>query len=152
MKSFWKTGFALSALAALVAGLTLAAEQTPIRFHDVTAQTAEFMGYHRTIELTLEQRAVMKEALLPLAAPCCKDKSAYTCCCECNMGRSWWGLSKHLIVDRGMGAEEVRETVSEWLDFIHPNGAAGDSCYSGRCNLPFNQDGCGGMRPDRVVF
>lgn len=123
-----------------------------IEFTDVRQQTKDFHRYFREIELTAEQEAVMREALEDLAAPCCQDKSAYTCCCECNMGRSWWGLSKFLIAEKGAGAEEVREAVSRWFDFIHPRGSSGTACYTGGCARSFKDDGCGGMREDQVVF
>jgi len=74
-----------------------------------------------------------------------------------------WGLSSYLIVDKNMGVQEVREAATQWLRFIFPNyyiiqelQARGvdpssfgliyeSSCYSGRCELPFGADGCGGM-------
>ena len=137
----------------LAAGVLLVgAGSEELEFTDVEEQTALFMRYFEEIELTEEQTAVMTDALLPLAAPCCSDRSALTCCCKCNMARSWWGLSKHLIAERGYDVEQVRAKVSEWFEFIHPNGAAGDSCYKGRCSLPFKDDGCGGMSPARVAF
>ena len=159
MRRHWQGGVGLTLVVAgivAVGGLALAAEPPPrqplMEFHDVRAQTEEFHRYYHTIQLSREQEAVMKEALLPLPAACCKDRSAYTRCCKCNMGRSWWGLSKHLIADRGLGAEEVRTAVAEWMKFIHPDGADGRACYSGRCRLPFKKDGCGGMSAGQVAF
>ena len=141
--------FLLGLAGAVLAGADPAAE---LRFDDVRRQTEEFIGYHRQIELTPEQQQVFEEALDALPAPCCKDRTATTCCCSCNMARSWWGLAKHLIADEGLGAEAVRTKVAEWFDFIHPDGYAGDACYRGRCGRPFRHDGCGGMRDGEVVY
>lgn len=121
-------------------------------FSDVREQTTEFHDYNRAITLTVEQDEVMREALTALQAPCCSDRTAYTCCCECNMAKSWWGLAKHLIADQGLGAKEVRTAVKEWIEFINPNGFSGKACYIGGCSRPFQEDGCGGMREDNLVF
>lgn len=121
-------------------------------FGEVRDQTHKFHAYNREITLTAEQEAVMREALTVLKAPCCADKTALTCCCECNMARSWWGLAKHLIVNEGLGADEVRTAVSEWFEYINPGGFTGNSCYIGRCSRPFRDNGCGGMKEDHVVF
>jgi hypothetical protein len=123
-----------------------------VTFTDVKSQTLEFHRYHRTIQLTPEQHDVMREALTDIPAPCCSDRSALTCCCECNMAKSWWGLSKHLIADRGLGAEQVRVAVNEWLEFINPEGFSGDVCYTGGCGRPFRENGCGGMNENHVSF
>ncbi len=122
------------------------------KFHDVRAQTEEFLRYNDEIVLTAEQQEVFREALTPLPAPCCSDRSALTCCCPCNQARTWWGLTKHLIAERGFDAEQTRAKVAEWFAFTHPEGAEGKACYSGRCPLPFAQDGCGGMRAGEVSF
>jgi hypothetical protein len=121
-------------------------------FSDVRDQTIEFHAYYRAISLTPEQEAVMREALTAIKAPCCSDRSALTCCCDCNMAKSWWGLSKHLIANQGLGAEEVRTAVNEWIEFINPNGFSGNACYIGRCSQPFRHNGCGGMKEDNVIF
>ena len=121
-------------------------------FSDARQQTKEFHAYNRSITLTGEQQAVMEEALTGLKAPCCADKTALTCCCECNMAKSWWGLSKHLIADQGLNAEQVQTAVSEWLEFINPDGFSGNACYTGGCGRPFRQNGCGGMNENSVIF
>lgn len=121
-----------------------------IHFHDVQQQTREFHAYNRSIALDAEQRRVMHEALSRLPAPCCADKSAATCCCACNLARSWWGLSKHLIADRGYDADRVREAVIDWLHFVNPDGFTGNSCYSGGCTRSFRENGCGGMDERRI--
>ncbi len=129
-----------------------AAEGSPVEFTDVRKQTREFMAYNKSISLTPEQEEVKREALSGLKAPCCADRTAYTCCCSCNMAQTWWGLSKHLIVNEGYDADQVRTAVQEWLKFINPNGFSGDACYTGGCGRPFHRNGCGGMDEDRVVF
>ncbi len=144
---------ALGVLAALVWMLqagNLAA--SPIEFTDVREQTRQFMAYYDSIQLTPEQEAVKKEALSAVPAPCCSDNTAYTCCCPCNMAKTWWGLAHHLIADRGLGAKEVQAAVEAWIEFINPEGFSGNSCYTGGCVKPFKGNGCGGMDPNRVVF
>ena len=101
-----------------------------MHFHDVRQQTLEFHAYNRSITLTAEQRAVMHEALSTLRAPCCSDRTAATCCCPCNMAKSWWGLSKYLIAERGYGSDQVREAVAECIQFKNPDGFTGDACYT----------------------
>jgi hypothetical protein len=86
-----------------------------------------------------------------------------TCCCDCNLAKSVWGLSGYLAAEKGLGAEEVRASALQWLRFIHSDYYVGqelaergvnparydlpqgDSCYTGRCELPFAESGCGGM-------
>lgn len=150
---------AIALTAALVLGVLLAVPavvrtaESELEFHDVEAQTHEFMGYFESIQLTDDQAATFAEALKPLPAPCCKDRSALTCCCQCNQARTWWGLSKYLIAEKGYDAEQVRAKVAEWFDFTHAGvEPAGDACYRGRCPLPFSQDGCGGMGAESVAF
>jgi len=133
--------------------LPAAAAEGDVHFHDVEAQTAEFMAYNNEIELTPEQKVVFEEALTPIPAPCCSDRSALTCCCPCNQAKTWWGLTKHLIVNLGYDAEQARAKVVEWFDYTHPDGISEvSSCYTGRCPLPFKDNGCGGMRADQVNF
>jgi hypothetical protein len=125
--------------------------------------TAQFIGYLKTYPLTPDQEAVKSEALSALEAPCCDDHTMYTCCCDCNLAKSVWGLSNYLIIEKGMGADAVRDAALQWLQFIRPEHyrvreleAQGvdpqtqglrhvESCYEGRCELPFSQAGCGGM-------
>jgi hypothetical protein len=128
------------------------AATSKMHFHDVRQQTREFHAYNQSITLTAEQRAVMDEALRGLSAPCCADRTAATCCCPCNMAMSWWGLSKYLIAGRGYGSDQVREAVAEWFQFINPDGFTGDACYTGGCNRPFHENGCGGMSKEKVIY
>jgi hypothetical protein len=113
--------------------------------------TEELIRLYRTIELTPDQEAIRQRALGPLRAPCCKEFSAATCCCECNMSRAAWGLAKHLIVEKGKGAEEVRSQVEQWYKSINPAGFSGTACSTGGCAKPFAKDGCGGMNPDLLI-
>lgn len=139
-------------LAALSIGPVLSCSPDAIAFHDMKAQTLEFIAWDSSIQLTPEQEAVKKAALEALPAPCCNDNSAYTCCCPCNISRSTWGLSKWLITEKGFSANQVREKASEWIAYINPNGYSGKACYTGGCSRPFHKDGCGGMNPNDVQF
>jgi hypothetical protein len=155
-KVSWLT-IAAVAVAALVAlSVLLQDEQSaiasPIEFTDVSKQTREFIGYNTSIKLTPEQELVKRKALSAIKAPCCSDNSAYTCCCPCNMAKSWWGLANHLIVDEGYGEEEVQAGVEGWIDFIGPRGFSGDACYKGGCGRPFHRNGCGGMNENQILF
>ena len=128
------------------------ATESRMQFHDVRHHTRQFHAYNRSIQLTAEQRAVMHEALSGVRAPCCADRTAATCCCPCNMAKAWWGLSKYLIVEHGYGAGQVRQAVTDWIRFINPDGFTGDACYTGGCDRPFHENGCGGMNESKVVF
>ena len=123
-----------------------------IEFSEVRRQTLEFIAYDDSITLTPEQEAVKKEALSAIPAPCCSDNTAETCCCPCNMAKSIWGLTKHLIADEGYSAVQVRKAVEGWIEFINPAGFSGDVCYTGGCRRPFHRNGCGGMDKTNVVF
>ena len=125
--------------------------------------TQQFIDYYEAAALTAEQESTKEDALLPLKAPCCDDNSMATCCCPCNLAKSVWGLSSYLIVEENYGVEQVRESALEWLRFIHSDYYVGqelgnrgvnpdkyglphgDACYTGRCELTFADDGCGGM-------
>ena len=122
-----------------------AVEGSDFEFSDPESDARRFMAWEAEIELTESQEQVMKDALTPMPAPCCSDNSAYTCCCPCNLAKSWWGLSKYLISERGAGVEEVRETVQEWFDRLVPEGFSGDICGTGGCNRAMRDNGCGGM-------
>jgi len=123
-----------------------------IVFRDVESQTRQFIQWQREIRLDRDQEKIKKAALEDLPAPCCSDKSAYTCCCACNMSRSIWGLSQYMIAKQGADADAVRAKVKEWIAFINPKGFSGKSCYVNRCARPFREDGCGGMRPTQLRF
>ena len=148
----WLVGLAASIV--LLAGFsTVARSDDPIEFTDVREQTLAFIEYENNVTLTPEQEAIKREALTALPAPCCSDNSAYTCCCPCNMAKSWWGLAAYLIVEKGYDAPQVQTKVAEWFEFINPDGFSGDVCYtSGGCMKPFNKNGCGGMSDRNVAF
>lgn len=145
-----------AAAAVVVCALALSAvaadREAPLRFTDAPAQTATFIGYARSIQLSAEQEAIKKEALSALPAPCCSDNTAYTCCCPCNMALSIWGLSNWLIAEQGYDAGAVRAKVEEWVAFINPRGFSGNVCYTGGCGRPFADNGCGGMRAGHVPW
>ncbi len=109
------------------------------------------IAYDAEIDLTAAQEEIKRAALTPIPAPCCSDRSAYTCCCQCNLGRAWWGLSKVLITEHGQSAAEVQANVERWIRNVRPQGFAGDSCYTGRCSTAARHDGCSGMNPNRIV-
>jgi hypothetical protein len=74
-----------------------------------------------------------------------------------------WGLTHYLVAEKNYGVEEARASALQWLRFIFPDyyvmqelkargmdpSAFGlvyeSACYSGNCELPFDQGGCGGM-------
>ncbi len=123
-----------------------------IVFKDVKQQTSQFMEWYATIKLTPQQESIKKTALTALPAPCCSDNSAYTCCCECNVSRTIWGLSHYLIAKQGANAAQVTAKVKEWIAFVNPSGFEGKACYSGGCARPFAKGGCGGMNAGHVTF
>ncbi len=177
-------------LTALVAGLLLAAagcpSQAPVASTnlpdpplfrtypqpgDATAyglplalnNTAQFIEYYSTYKLSADQKTMRDAALSELRAPCCDDFPMSTCCCDCNLAKSVWGLSAYLISEKGFDAAAVKAAAEQWLEFIRPDyfrvrdlldhglnpGDYGlvheNSCYVGKCGLPFAQGGCGGM-------
>ena len=153
-----KSLYALTILGclALAAGSLLAASETETdwtagKYEGSREQTLELMGYYSSIQLTPEQEAVRKEALASMPAPCCNNFSAATCCCECNLSRSIWGLSKLLITEHKADAKQVRKAVEGWIEALNPSGYEGKTCTTGRCNLPFKDGGCGGMQEHRLM-
>ena len=121
-------------------------------FRDLRGQTEKFIDYFSSIRLTAAQERVKAEALDAIAAPCCKDYSMKTCCCPCNLAKSTWGLSNHLIARKGYGAPEVKKAVLDWLAFVNPKGFTGNACFTGGCPRPFGQNGCGGMDSTQVIL
>lgn len=115
------------------------------------AETERLLAFDKSIQLTAAQEKVRLEALTPMAAPCCKQFSAATCCCRCNMMRARDGLAKHLIADLGLDATSVRATVAAWHQAINPDGFTGDSCSTGQCGHAFADNGCGGMVDGQLV-
>ncbi|MGH9464649.1 MAG: hypothetical protein ACRD0X_03315 [Thermoanaerobaculia bacterium] len=141
------------AVLGLAAGSPLAGEGgDELTFAGSRDEVERLMGYYEAIHLTPEQEAVRVAALEPLPAPCCSDFSAATCCCECNLSRATWGLSKHLISTLGYGPEEVRETVQRFHAAVNPDGFPGDTCPTGACGHPMRADGCGGMSAAHLAY
>jgi len=133
--------------------------------------TQQFIDWYNAIELTLAQRALRDGALRPLVAPCCDEYPMTTCCCECNLSRSVWGLSAYLITEKEYNTvDQLQKAILQWLHFIRPDYyvasaleeevkippvfglSTQSSCFTGRCDLPFYSNteylhfgGCGGM-------
>ncbi len=127
--------------------------------------TEKFKLYYESMDLTLQQEKIKDSALSPIPATCCPNKPMSTCCCACSLAKSVWGLSKYLIKEKGYDSKQVRAEALRWLHFIRENyyikaelknrgiglAAVGltperPSCYTGRCSLSFEEDGCGGMK------
>jgi hypothetical protein len=122
-----------------------------IIFRNPKAQAEEFIGYYHSITLTPEQEAIKKAALEPMPAACCRDSSAYTCCCPCNLSKTIWGLSNLAISKYGANAKDVQQVVQSWLGYVNPtSGFTGDSCYKGGCNNPAHRGGCAGMEESKL--
>ncbi|MEM7583356.1 MAG: hypothetical protein AAF560_08255 [Acidobacteriota bacterium] len=115
------------------------------------AEVQKLMDHYEAIRLTPEQEKIRREALGPIPAACCNEFSMATCCCECNLSRSLWGLSKYLIVEKQADAKQVRDSVTAWIEVLNPDGYEGNTCQTGRCNLPFDKGGCGGMNKHRLI-
>jgi len=132
--------------------------------------TQQFLNWYNSVALSAEEQATRDMALSSLVAPCCDEYPMSTCCCECNLARSVWGLSAYLIAEKGYGVNLVQEAASQWLHFIRPDYYVGralveegidpnrwgftieSSCFAGHCNRPFytktsssHLGGCGGM-------
>jgi hypothetical protein len=149
---------ALLALLSLAAVLTVAAS-TPAevdwlhgKFAGTEAEVKELMGHYDAIQLTPEQEAIRTAALEDLPAFCCSRFSAATCCCECNLSRTLWGLSKYLITKKDATAPQVRAAVVAWTETVNPGGYKGDACFTGGCIRPMREGGCGGMQANHVIF
>ena len=153
----WIFGTVLAVLLSATAYKTLMPTAPPASGSDEVAseearrQAARFIDYYRSITLTAEQEKVKNEALAAIPAPCCQGYSIATCCCPCNLAKAAWGLSHFLIAEKGYGVEEVRQEVQRWMSATNPGGYAGNACYVGHCNRPFNTDGCGGMDERQVL-
>lgn len=125
--------------------------QKPL-FQDVRAQTKQFIAWSDSIRLTPEQEKIKEEVLSSIPTTCCSKFSMLTCCCACNMAKTIWGLSNHMLAHEGADAKRLRAAVLEWTRFIGPKGFTGDACFKGGCARPFTDNGCGGMDSEKVVF
>ena len=113
---------------------------------DAASQSAEFIGYNRSIVLTAAQRRVRDKALSAIPAACCSKFSAATCCCPCNLAKSVWGLSNVMIARERATVAEVQAAARQWLTFVNGRGFTGDVCDTpGGCGRNFSNNGCGGM-------
>ena len=122
-----------------------------IVFRDAKAQAEEFIGYYHSIRLTPEQEAIKKAALESMPAACCRDSSAYTCCCPCNLSKTLWGLSNLAISKHDATAKDVQQLTQSWLAYVNPtNGFTGDACYKGGCSKPAHRGGCAGMEESKL--
>lgn len=106
----------------------------------------------RNVALTTAQEQIKDEVLSAIPAPCCANNSAATCCCPCNMAKSIWGLSNHLLAERSYDATQLRDAVLDWVAFINPSGYTGDACYTGGCGRSFEHNGCGGMNEEEIIL
>ena len=158
--SRWLASLLALSLFLVVGGVTLATAEkttsekdwTKTPYEGTEQDVLDLMAFYRSIELTPEQEQVREAALRDMPAPCCNNFSAATCCCECNLSRSLWGLAKHLIADRGADATQVRSAVESWVAALNPGGYEGRTCTTGQCNLPFKEDGCGGMAETHLIY
>lgn len=150
---FRRPGFVQVASFLLLFGVPLAASlaldrasSRAIRFFDAPSQTAEFIGYSRSITLSPAQQKVRENALSSMAAPCCKEYPLATCCCPCNLAKSAWGLANYMVARKGATAQQVRKAVNDWFAFVNPSGFSGEACNTASgCSRRFAQNGCGGM-------
>jgi hypothetical protein len=122
------------------------------RFTDVPRQSAEFIGFARTIALSPAQQELRDRVLERIPAACCSKFSARTCCCPCNLAKTVWGLSNLLIAREGADAAAVDRAVRSWLAFVNPGGFSGKVCdQPGGCGRQFSRDGCGGMNEKALI-
>lgn len=156
-KYYWIIGIILGVIVIILAasytriitGSTKTLGENKINFYDPHLQAKEFITYN-SMALTPAQEKIKNEALSTIPAPCCSDYSISTCCCPCNLAKSVWGLSNFLIAELNYSNEEVKSAVLEWIHLTNKDGYAGNACHRGRCNLPFKEDGCGGMDERRI--
>jgi hypothetical protein len=148
-RQFVVAAWILAAPLCVALALERAASKTPaapVPFFDAASQSAEFIGYSRSITLTAEQKQIRDKALGSMPAACCDKFSQATCCCPCNLAKTVWGLSNYLIARKNADAAQVQKSVKDWLKFVNPKGFTGDICDSaGGCGKSFSNDGCGGM-------
>jgi hypothetical protein len=153
MKKYLLIVVSCALIAALAAPALAVSSKTKkdLTFTNAEAQARTFIGYYHSIKLTREQELIKARALSSLPAPCCSDKPMRTCCCDCNLAKSWWGMSNYAVAKLGYTEAQLRAKAIEWLAFVNPGGFSGDSCYTGRCELPFDSNGCGGMQESRLM-
>ena len=123
-----------------------------LKFNNVKVETKKFISYYQSIKLSPAQEKIKKRALSAIPAPCCSNYPIATCCCPCNLAKSVWGLSNFLITKKDYDVGKLKEAVTAWIQYTHPNGFAGDACFQSRCDAAFHNDGCGGMEEQKIVF
>lgn len=138
--------------AAAYGAKTQTSSTTLIELTGTRAQVEQFIRYDQEIQLTPAEEKIRHDALAEMPAPCCKDYSAATCCCPCNLSRSTWGMTKYLITKKGANANQVRAAAVQWVKLVNPLGFSGTSCYEGFCGRSFKDNGCGGMSADDLVY
>jgi hypothetical protein len=119
---------------------------------ELQQRTAELIGYARSIALTPEEEGVKAEALSGITMPCANRNTLAVRCCSCNLSKSITGLANHLIAREGADVARVRQAVLDWISQANPGGWSGAACERKRCERPFREDGCGGMKETRLVF
>jgi hypothetical protein len=123
--------------------------------------TGQFVDWFHTIELNESAQALEDSALSALVAPCCNDDSAATCCCECNLTRSAWGLPTSSGMGRSMkrafaGPPSIRSDLRAPTPTSQPSWKRGvdsggfglttyDSCHRGITEFLVTEGGCAGM-------
>lgn len=133
-------------------GSAVAESESKAAYTGDRLEVERFMEAYEAIELTPAQEAIRVDALDDLPAACCKEFSAATCCCECNLSRATWGLAKHLIAEEGADAATVRREVEAfWAKLGPADGWSGEVCTTGGCGRPMKHDGCGGMSPHHLA-
>ncbi|MGE5717072.1 MAG: hypothetical protein ACM369_10520 [Acidobacteriota bacterium] len=155
-----RTCFAVVLTALILgAGLAVAAPATkaptskkPATTQDVRALTRQYIAWSDSITLTPEQQKIKEEVLSSIPTVCCSKFSMLTCCCACNMAKTIWGLSNHLLVHDRADAKHLRSAVLQWTRLVGKSGFTGDACFKGGCARPFAENGCGGMDGEKVVF
>jgi hypothetical protein len=114
------------------------------------AEVLEHMQYGKAHDLTDAQEALRVAGLDGLTAPCCKDFSAATCCCPCNLAKALWGMTKKMIIEDEATAEEINVAAAGWLENISAKEFTGDACFTGGCGRNMRNNGCGGMAESDV--
>lgn len=127
------------------------ASKKPAAARDVRALTARYIGWSDSILLTPEQQQIKAEVLSSIPTVCCSKFSMLTCCCACNMAKTIWGLSNHMLAHEGADARKLRAAVLGWTRLVG-KGFTGDACLAGGCGRPFAKNGCGGMDSEKVTF
>jgi len=109
-------------------------------------RAAALVAYAHAVRLTAEQQRVVDAAARTVPMPCHRGKTLADHCCSCNLGRSIDGLIKEQVARHGASAEQAAAAAAEWIRSVNPHAYSGGTCPEGRCDRPFADDGCGGMK------